>query len=492
MFWHDVTLGTFDPINKGVGLDYRNLFHDPILVETILAHEGTHYAISETTEFGQATHSLFKLQDSIVKIDPIEYENMLGIIYNSQIAVQEGFATLMELLRRKSKTSKAETLSWASQNLPLEYQRWVNPMLFVLDLSSSYRDQFTAKVSHLAMTTSIRRDIPKLNLLSDINKLRDYLDEDDNNPNKRLNLLVNTLSSRPWMCTKDNNTLLKESGLYVRESVTKPEIASFLTYLTSFTDNPYNFSETDIGDPVPDSRVFIDAFNNTFVANMNLDFTKNGVVIYDHNKYVIESKNFEAITAFPREGRPDLTDYLRRVSTDEPEVDIIGFTKTGTSFLTTTSKKKAKTLIESLDCPFFVRYGDFDNQKNTLFWMPDLKTPDFIVYRYPENLNRCLGEILKARPAQSFKHVHIGSSEGSPLQTLIVKSEGIKTFHVVNTYGNVKVGEIIKSIQAQSAIMSNDDINNLKTPINCFFSIWSGMGWKLDWVEILTSQQSET
>ena len=51
-------------------------------------------------------------------------------------------------------------------------------------MGKRYKEYFTAKIPHLALQTAIRKNVVEKDLLSDPNKLINFLIEDENNPDK--------------------------------------------------------------------------------------------------------------------------------------------------------------------------------------------------------------------------------------------------------------------------------------------------------------------
>ena len=72
MHWFDLNLGQYDLAERWVGLDYKELFLDPVLADITYAHEVSHAVMALQSDFGQATNVIFKLQDSFTKmINPL-------------------------------------------------------------------------------------------------------------------------------------------------------------------------------------------------------------------------------------------------------------------------------------------------------------------------------------------------------------------------------------------------------------------------------------
>jgi hypothetical protein len=131
MHWFDTNLGQYDLAERWVGLDYKELFLDPVLADITYAHEVIHAVLAMQTDFGQFTNVFFRLQDNFKRLQPSEINLILKLLFQSQDKVQEGFATFMEISMLRSRTSKQNALAWADANLPNSYKKYLEPFTFV-------------------------------------------------------------------------------------------------------------------------------------------------------------------------------------------------------------------------------------------------------------------------------------------------------------------------------------------------------------------------
>jgi len=487
MQWHQITAGSYDPTSKQSGLDYKRLLHDPVAAQTTLCHETTHSILMASTDFGQTTNVLYALEREITKIPKEKYQQILNLIYNYQFQVQEGFATLMELLRLANITNKRNALDYAKNNLLPQYQEAVEPLLFAFDMSSRYRDNFTARISWLSLETGIRRDIVENNLLSDPDKFQEYLDEDDKNPNKRLFYFAETIRKNFWLATKDDNTIARQAGVTLFKPTNKEEAATFLEYVSSFTSHPHHFLASDIGDVPQDGKLISDALENTYIANINLNLVENGKVLFDFNEFMKMSDNFEIVVLSPQEQNDDLNNFIKQITGEKPDVGVLAFCKNGESYLTALTKEKAKNIInnELKDCTFLVKWGGYDVVNDRIAWMADFRPPELVVYNFPKDILKEITYLLDKFPDTKFKHLHLGSSENHPFQSLFIRIESKTPIHVVNAYGNKLISEVINTIGQKTTVFDNEELKSSKKHINNLMSLWMGMPWEIDWVETM-------
>ena len=90
-YWHQLfnyKLGQYSPGESYIGLDYRNLFLDPIKAEATFIHETAHALISGSTEYGQATGKIFQLINKFKHFSLEEKTKIIAVLRGSQIFTQ--------------------------------------------------------------------------------------------------------------------------------------------------------------------------------------------------------------------------------------------------------------------------------------------------------------------------------------------------------------------------------------------------------------------
>lgn len=487
MHWFDTNLlGKYDLSERWIGLDYKKLFLDPVLAEITYAHEVTHAVLAMQTDFGQFTNVFFRLQDNFNKIHRIDIDSILELLIKSQVKVQEGFATFMQISILWGRTNKQNALAYADKKLPDTYKKYLEPLKFGFELSKRYRDFFTAKVSILAMETGIRKAIWEQDLLSDTNKLVGYILNEDNNPNLRLLKICDTLKIKSWLVTKDAPIISKECGVKFYDPATKEELANFLSYITSFTESPQLFTAIQIGETPQGIDAFAEASKNIIVSNLNLKIAETAQTFFKIDDFLKNAKDIELIFINPFDKNWEDINLLKLLSGTEPEIAIGGFTKDDRKFLTITSKGKALVVINNdlKDTTLFVKWGGYDFLKNQLIWSNNTRPPDLVVYNNIEQLQIFLGKVVLLEEIK-FKHLHIGAGKDHPFQTLLIKINNLPPLHVVNCLGNKEIGVTLKMIESKTQEIIVDELRNLKKHINNLMCFWMGMPWDIDWVETM-------
>ena len=148
--WFHVAKGIYNIPESWIGLDYARLFLKPAEANGTLAHEVTHNILSTQTDFGLATRTIIQALNNFTHLSEIEKVNIGRLMMNSQLEVQEGLATYMQIAHLERYIGKKQALAWADNNFPKEYLEMFDKFRFAIELSVRYRDFLTAKVSTLS------------------------------------------------------------------------------------------------------------------------------------------------------------------------------------------------------------------------------------------------------------------------------------------------------------------------------------------------------
>lgn len=485
--WYHTTLGRYNISDKWVGLDYGKLLRtDPKVAESILAHEAVHSVMHDETDFGQAASAVVKLLDDFKHLSDVEKKEIGLAITSSQKSVQEGMATLLQILHLSNLTSKNFALDWANKTLDGYYIKELQSLAFVLDLSQKYKNYFTKKVSYLSLENGARPAFPNLDLLRKPEDLKNYLLQDQNNPDARFKKIVQTLKNKPWIVTKTIREIAGESGIRYFEPSSKEECATFLTYLASFTNNPYVYSSEQIGDSPQGSESFIKAANNLIVGNMNLNLSNPTDVLFRIEDFLHYADKMAIVFVNPS-GEMKNKDVIKKISGFNPEVNIAGFLRTGEKYLTVTSKEKATEILknELKDVSMMIKWGGYNLQTGKVPWYEKIRKPDLIIYNNPQQMIENFSNFLNSHPKTRLKHLHAAAKYNHPLQTFFIKVLGQQPIHIVNTYGNRAITRLLGVIGHSSEVLSNEDLRASKRQINNIFSLWMNMHWDVDWVETM-------
>lgn len=492
-YWNDYTKGQFDIQEGWIGLDYAKL-HDPLQAELTLFHEQTHAALAGTTEFGQATSAIYKQSPYFTHCTKPESKLIKQLFYESQFVVQEGFAVFMQTAHMKKLRGKDVAQKWlAESRFPKEYYDAFAILEFGLELSERYRDYFTAKLAHISMLTNIRKDIVKLDLLSSPHLLKDYLDDPQNNPSKRLENLCASLKYRKWMVTKSEKEIADFAGVCWFEPASKQEVADYLNYLLEKSGEKPIFKAEHINDSPKGSEVFIQASERMIVANMNLNFTNRAMPEWKIEDFIFMSRDAEAIFIIP-DSKVAKDQELIQFFPIEPEASIalISFLKTGEVYMTYVSEETAEKVLSTdfVDKTLMTKWDFFDqiDGKYLRSSNENIRRPDLLIHNYVDSMQYLIQELLKKDPNIGFTHLHTGFMEDHPFQSLLLAPDA-KPLNIVNTFGNKGITKVIDLIRDRTKIMDSSQLLQIKKEINNVMSIWMGLYWEIDWVETMVGDK---
>jgi len=490
--WFHTVLGRYNISDKWIGLDYGQLFLDPVKANLTLAHEMTHGVLAMVTDFGQTTNVISKVIDDFTHLDKTQKEEVVVILAHSQLFVQEGFATFMEISQLGKITNRNNALTWAQKNLPPDYLGRFNKLMFAFDMQQRYRDFFTGKISQLAMETGLRKFLYEQNLLKDPDKLKKYLADENNNPDARLNKMLKTLRYKEWIVTKSIPEIAKACDITYFEPATKEEVAQFLTYVTSYTKTPKIFTANEIGDTPQGKDAFMQAGENMIIANMNLNLAKTATPLFNLEDFLFYADKMEIMFISPQDENWEHRALVKSISGTEPEIGIAGFFKTGEKYISVTSKEKMIEILANQlkHITLMVKWGGYDLIKKQQIWSEMARLPDVVVYNTTQEMLQSFEMLLNATPATKFVHLHAGAAEGHPLQTLIVVEVGRTPVHIVNTYGNKGIAEILQLLKNQSQIMSETELRSRKRHLNNIMSLWMNLHWDVDWIESMIDKKT--
>ncbi|QQG43590.1 MAG: hypothetical protein HYW45_01055 [Candidatus Daviesbacteria bacterium] len=484
--WYHTVSGRYNISGQWIGLDYSQLLGDPKIADSVVAHEMAHTAMAKETDYGQVTQNVLYLLENFNHLDEDQKAKLGSLLLDAQDFVQEGLATLFQVAHLSNLTNKRYALDWAKKNLPDKYQEKLNKLKFVIDFSKGYRDFFTGKISFLALETGIRNDIPNLNLISDPSKIESYLMNEDKNPNKRLEKLIEVIRYKNWLVTKSFKEIADACGITYFEPTTKENAAKYLTYLTGFTDNPKTFTPNDIDDTAKEAQTFIEAGRNMIVANMNINFAGNSEALFNLEDFLHYADKMEIVFVNPNDETKH-REFIKSISGYEPEVNIAGVYRTGEKYLTSTSNDKAAEILnnELKNVTMMVKWGGYDILRNNLIWSEEVRPPDLVVYNTAEQMLTTIQNLIKNQHEIKFSHLHMGTMEDHLMQSLIVMIEGRPSIHAVNTWGNRGILSVVDEIKKRSRIITNKELKAIKKHLNNLFSFWMGMHWDVDWVETM-------
>lgn len=487
MNWFDSVRGRYNIGDRWIGVDYSSNFLDPEQASLTLVHETVHSLLAMQSDFGQATSVIYQLLDDFQHIDKHEQKLIAHHLYFSQDFVQEGFATFMQVAMLRLRVDRYTAQEWVKRNLPLTYQNKLNRLVFALEAGRKYRDCFTEKISHIAMESGFRRDCSKYDLLRSPDKLAAYLSNYNHDPNARLEKIIEAIRYRVWVVTKPPEEIASLSNITFISPSTKQEVAEFLTYVTSLTSRPVTYSQNDIGEAPRGSDAINLAAQNLIVGNMNLNLAETGIPILNPNDFLHHADVIEALFVNLHSREWKKRNLVRFVSGREPDLGIVGFTKTGEKFITTMSISESPLFLNGklARATMIVKWGAYDPLKDRLIWSSDVRPPDIVLYNAVRDLTSIINKLFSVVPVEDVSYLHVGATEKHPLQTLYCKVRGKHALHCVNTFGNKDIVTLLTNKGDKGKRISSNELQSSKEYLNDTMSVWMGLPWHIDWIETM-------
>ena len=487
--WHNSILGAYDLEGRWIGLDYTNLLKDNLTVQLTIFHEQTHYFLCRDTDFGQAVESIYQFMPFFKHITKEEKEEIKKALSRNQKLVQEGTASLMEFLHLKRVKNKKAALEWAKKSMPDEYFQRLEKLMFVADLSSRYGDFFTMKIPFTSLHLDLRKKIVALDLLSKPSDFIEFLEETNNNPDKRFEALIEVIRYKDYLVTKPENIICEASKIEFYPNNTKEEVAKFLTYLSSLTENPRKFEPTEVKDPRTAGETLLMSFDDMVIANMNVNLGGSDLLNTMEDLLHYE-KEIKAIMVVTFDIEDDWNKGLSSITGRKHEVGLTALLETGERLGIGMTFRQASELTKNqfADKTLMVKWGLYKPGLTSLIYFPNSRIPDVVIYNSFIQINKNFEEYFASRKTASF--IRIGY-KNHPFQMLVIKDEN-GVLHIVNTFGDRGVS---KFTQDHRDLLKNEDPKFFLSKNDAFnhtMSFWNGLPWGVDWYRLFIEDLEES
>lgn len=483
--WHQIlayNLGQFSPDNRFIGLDYGNLFLDSQKAKLVYFHELTHSILSGTTEFGQATEKIYQLLPRFEHFTDNDKKELIFVLRKSQTIIQEGMATLMQLLMLRQEIGPKDTMIWAQKNLPSQYYNWVNSLLFILDMSEKHRNLFTAKIPHLAMNTVVRKRIYELELFKDKKLFIDYFGNEKNNPDSRFLKLIEAIRNDRFLVLKEPEEICLKAGIENFGGSTKQDVVNFMNYLLKLSRIKQSIKIEQINDSEAQNKLILNQANDKIIiGNLNLKLAESATVLPTIKDILHYAEDIEIIFITFLRTEIKLKQEIEQILNKEIELGCVFLCKNGNKFIATLSRQEVINLLNNdlKNKTFVVKWDLYDFGQKSIMSVSDLRTPNVVIYNTIEDLTEKLN---KYSNKDKIKYLHFGATEDSPLQGIILK-DNLNILHIVNTFGNKKIEVFVKNYNLDK--MDIGEMKNEAMHFNNMSSFWLGLDWRLDWYKIM-------
>lgn len=485
MEWSHSILGKFDISEQWIGLDFRNLFLDPLRAETTLVHEMTHSLISHTTEMGQAMQNISFFMPKFKHLTMEQKNEIQACLMKGQTFTQEGFASFMEMQQLRQKTSLGD-VKLAKEQMPQAYLNRFEKMEFMMHRRKRVRERYTKKISLLVMNNGFRVDAPGLDLLHSPAQLKEYFEQPDHNPDARLEKVLATIRENDRILRKKPRKIAKMCGIKFFEPASPKEVVRFVNYLLGLAGMKQDYSLEMVGKSAND-EIQLKVMDNLLVTNMNLNLVETGMMIWEDEDIQFEANHSQAAFVVEHmhiEGQEILEEKFER----KFEVDLIFFGKSGEKYLAPTSLKDTqKYLIDELKNSTVITKWGICNPVDGSFSISADRKPDIIMYNRPSDMLATFD--YHKNKLKKYKFIHIGMTQDHPFQTLIVKVNNQEPLHVVNGFGNVGISKLIKFMSNNGERMKVEELARYSRQLNDMLGVL-GMPWDVDWIASMIDQNN--
>lgn len=477
-YWHSTILGKYSPEDRWMGLDFRNLFLDPLATKLTHIHELTHSVLSRTTDFGQATEIIYQLLPKMKHLKSKDKDLIRSSLRNAQIVTQEGSACLMELLRLKSEIGKREAFKWAEEHFTPAYYQYVGKFFFVLELGQYYRDSFTMHIPHIAMHTGIRNAIVKEDLLSDPKKFATFLQDNNNNPDVRLQKMIDVIKYRTYIPTKSSEEICHLTGISYTSDVTKQDAANFLNYVHNLTGNSLRITAEQIRDS-KDIDAVSEANEQIIIANMNLNLQDNATALWKIEDLLHYKDAIEVVLVNRMSDDLEHKELIEQLIGKKIEAGLVAFLKSGEKFIFGSDIATISLLIanEFSNTTLLVKWGLYKPNEKELLYFPNSRKPQVVIYNTTINLDENFEEWFSN--GNKAEYIFLGVSENHPFQIIIIKDNN-GVLHLVNTFNRPANDFLAKHAKSLIKVRPENFLNETRHHNNAL-AVWGGMPFEVDW-----------
>lgn len=478
--WAKTIAGTYFIKDKSVGLDYQSLASDPVNAQMTLIHEGIHNILNNTTEYGLATSEIFNIFDRISQISTEEKKKIKNLLYLGQVFVQEGTASLVEILLLQRKYNKTFALDWAQKNFPKDYYQRFEKLQFVLDFGQKYRDFFRNKIPIIALQTNIRKAIVEQDLLRKPQEFIKYLSEETYIPDKRLEKMIEKIKYNGGILKKEEKNICESLEINFFLPPDKKEVANYLNYLQEvFGKVSHFFTEKDINEAKKQKEIIQESIDNAVITNLNIDLANSGIIEWKISNFLHYKDNIEAIVVNRLE-EDEKKDIYKILTGKICEAGIIGFTKTNEKYVTMADRETLSSLLnnEFKNTTLIVKWGLYSPLNNELEYFTKTRKPDVVIFNTIKGFQQTFTDyFIKGKRAN---YIWIAINKKHPFQTLILEDEN-NVLYLVNTLGNKAINLFISNNKNNLTELTPKE-GEIKYPkhFNNACCVWMNLSWNHD------------
>lgn len=477
-FWHNSLLGLYNPEDRWMGLDFNSLFLDPLAAKLTHIHELTHSLLSRSTDYGLTTETILQLLPQIEDIKKKDKELIKKTLKRAQFFTQEGSACIMEVLRLRSEIGKQEALKWALNHFTPEYYSYASKLFFILETSEKYRNLFTEKIPHLAMHTGIRKSILEQDLLANPDKLIKYLSDENNQPDFRLNKMIDVIQSRPYLSTRPVQEICLAAEIDYFGDVTKQDAADFLNYVHKIAGIDTIVEPSQIIDQ-ENIDYFTEANKNIIIGNMNFNLPNSAMVLWNTNDLLHYKDEIETLLITKMKGELEDRDFIEQLTGRTMESALLAILKSGEKLIFGSDAAHLSSLVSSVITKptLIAKWGLYKPGDKELSEFVNSKKPDVVIYNTVSDMDNNFKSWFDE--GNKAEYMYISASEGHPFQTLWIK-DNYGILHLVNAFKR-PVSDFLNKYSGSLVRGNHKDFVKESRHFNNAVSFWCGLPQTIDW-----------
>jgi hypothetical protein len=137
-----------------------------------------------------------------------------------------------------------------------------------------------------------------------------------------------------------------------------------------------------------------------------------------------------------------------------------------------------------------VKNGAYDIENDRLFIAPSARVPDVVIYNSVEDLHSDIANLFSSCGDISVIHLHLGLSDNSPFQSIVVMLDGRQSILWSNSLGNKQIVNLIRFMGDRTRPLKMETLIRRRRDFNNTFSVWNNMFWDVDWVQSMIDKES--
>lgn len=489
MSWFHTAGGRYDIKDQWLGVDFARLFlEDRNVADSVFVHEYVHSVLAHS-DFSQGTRTVLQNVQHFEHLDDAQREEISSLLYKAQWFVQEGYASYMQTRFLVLKIGKKNALEWANNTFHPTYVEALKKYDFVFGMSSRYQNAFQTKVTDLALETNLRKALYEQDLLSSPDALKAYLEDPQNNPDKRMEMILDYVKLHPHIVLKDFEEIADSVGLTFHPNATKEELAKFLTYVSGMTAHPHQYKASDVGDATSNEDKMRTAHDSMVVTNLNLDLAETGEFLFKMEDFLHYSDVYGIVFVNLQNGDIPYREVFDLLSDGrEPDISLIGQTKDGEKYLTLCSLDEAQQLLSNELSPVttIVKWGGYDAVNGKYIWSQDELRPRIVLYNSPSDMVENAKKYFETKNTK-LKRLHIQAFEKGAIQMLVLKEPDTGVLHVALNYGDAR---IVKALEQTKGFQEKTEVEELREnadDLNNFFYLLN-MDRRINWTLTMIEQ----